>query len=178
MVAPRKQVELTHAELVDLVSYDPLTGIFRWRYYRFRCPPAGAVVGSLNARGYLRTLINKEFHFLHRLAWFYVHGVWPKDILDHANGVKTDNRIANLREADTRRNAYNRKRPRTNTSGVKGVQRYKNGGWGVWIRNPQRGNKMTLFGVYPDFDSAVKVRREKAAEWHGEFYNPGEITHA
>ncbi len=43
----------------------------------------------------------------HRLAWFYVHGVWPKEQIDHINGDKADNCIANLRLADFSKNQAN-----------------------------------------------------------------------
>ncbi|MDR7037400.1 hypothetical protein J2X36_002147 [Methylobacterium sp. BE186] len=43
--------------------------------------------------------------------------------IDHVNGDKADNAIANLREATNSQNQANRRRPTRNTSGLKGVCR-------------------------------------------------------
>ena len=43
----------------------------------------------------------------HRLVFFLVHRRFPKEI-DHINGIKTDNRIENLREVNGSENCRNR----------------------------------------------------------------------
>lgn len=42
----------------------------------------------------------------HRLVFFLVHRRFPKEI-DHINGIRTDNRIENLREVTRTENHYN-----------------------------------------------------------------------
>lgn len=65
---------------------------------------------------------------MHRVAWLIVHGAWPVGLIDHINGEKVDNRLANLREADKAINAQNRRGPAaTSTVGFLGVSRQKNG---------------------------------------------------
>ena len=44
---------------------------------------------------------------IHRAAWALYHGRWPSEI-DHLNGIKTDNRLCNLREVSGRENLQNR----------------------------------------------------------------------
>jgi hypothetical protein len=59
---------------------------------------------------------------MHRLAWLYVTGAWPKKHLDHINGDRADNRFCNLREADDAANNQNRKRAnKCSLTGVLGV---------------------------------------------------------
>lgn len=48
-------------------------------------------------------------------------GDWPKDQLDHINGVRDDNRIENLREVTSQQNNFNRKPNSNSTSNYKGV---------------------------------------------------------
>jgi HNH endonuclease len=58
----------------------------------------------------------------HRLAWLITRGSWPIDQLDHINGIRDDNRLANLREASNLLNQQNQRLPRSNNkSGYLGV---------------------------------------------------------
>ncbi|EHB7575351.1 HNH endonuclease, partial [Escherichia coli] len=34
--------------------------------------------------------------YVHRIAWLMVYNDWPTDVIDHINGDRSDNRIANL----------------------------------------------------------------------------------
>lgn len=110
---------ISHRELLSLVHYNPHTGVFTSLVHRKKVHP-GDVVGNRNSRGYMRTTIHGKFYFLHRLAWFYTYGSWPKKV-DHKNGKYNDNRIKNLRQATTRQNGRNRKVDVRNVSGATGV---------------------------------------------------------
>jgi len=59
-------------------------------------------------------MIDGKIYLAHRLAWLYVHGVMPKKNIDHINGVKTDNRIENLRDVAQSVNLQNLQRARKN----------------------------------------------------------------
>ena len=66
----------------------------------------GNQLGSKTATGYLRlTLMGREYR-LHRLVWLWVYGDHIPDgmTIDHINGVKTDNRVCNLRLATSAQN--------------------------------------------------------------------------
>jgi hypothetical protein len=65
---------------------------------------------------------------MHRVIFALVHGWWPEHEIDHANGVRSENRPDNLRAATSGENAQNRKIRADNTSGFSGVIRHK-GKW-------------------------------------------------
>lgn len=115
-------MQLTQALVKDILDYDTETGIFTWKSdssnngnYR-----AGQIAGS-RKDGYVVIRIFTKPYRAHRLAWLYVHGEWPKDRIDHKNGIRNDNRILNLRPCTQGDNVRNSRRPKTNTSGYKGV---------------------------------------------------------
>jgi HNH endonuclease/AP2 domain len=56
----------------------------------------------LREQGYERYTVGT-----HRLAWFLHHGEWP-EVIDHENHVCDDNRLSNLKNVDTIKNAQNR----------------------------------------------------------------------
>jgi hypothetical protein len=145
---------LTQARLRELLHYDPGTGVFtsQTKRGRFR---AGTVMGTLNRSGRIHLHIDNKKYFAHRLAWLYTTGNWPLHEIDHINGVPTDNRISNLREATAKQNGENRGKQRNNTSGYKGV---------TWSKKSQKwqaqichnGTRKQL-GVFVDPKAAHKA---------------------
>lgn len=114
--------------LKEIVEYDLNTGLFTRTESRGNSA-AGSVIGTVNKRGYVKALVLGKYVTLHRLAWFYTHGEWPTDQLDHINGIKTDNRIENLRVCTTSVNCLNQVGPRTNNKlGYQGVHQVKKTG--------------------------------------------------
>ncbi len=113
---------VTQARLKELLDYDPATGLFRWRVTVGSRANAGTVAGSsLNAHGYCVCRVDGKKYYLHRLAWFYVHGVWPPHQIDHINGVRDENRIENLRCATYQQQRGNQKLYKNNSTGYRGV---------------------------------------------------------
>ena len=97
---------INSTRLREILNYDSLTGIFTWKK-SFHSPRIGKVAGTTIKRGYITVGIDKHIYRAHRLAWVYIYDVWPSIGIDHINGIKTDNRIANLREATTSENMQN-----------------------------------------------------------------------
>lgn len=108
--------------LKKALAYDPETGVFRWLISPTRSVKVGDTAGGLNREGYLMIRFKNRKYAAHRLAWWWVTGKWPKEHIDHRNGVKDDNRFCNLREATLAENNQNRTAPNEgNTSGLLGV---------------------------------------------------------
>jgi hypothetical protein len=114
---------LTAERLREMFHYDPLTGEFTYAITIPRTASAGRKVSRRpDSGGYVGLGIEGRDYRLHRLAWLYVHGEWPRGVIDHLNGDRTDNRIANLRDVPVKLNAQNTRRaPVHNLSGLQGV---------------------------------------------------------
>ena len=82
--------------------YNADTGIF----YR-KAKPQEAI-GTINKSGYVVFRVKDKLLYAHRVAFFLVHGFLPK-MVDHINRNRSDNRSANLREANAKLNAENSK---------------------------------------------------------------------
>lgn len=123
-----KTDSLTAQTLRELLHYDPETGIFtRAVSQRGRNGRKGCQAGGKSDSGYIRISIQNKLHQAHRLAWLYMFGVWPTGDVDHIDGDRTNNRIANLRDVSTSVNMQNQKsaQPR-NISGFLGVTKHGN----------------------------------------------------
>lgn len=157
---------ITHQRLKDLLNYDPETGEFTWLASRTGTARAGTIAGRVN-HGYRRISIDGTKYLAHRLAWLHVHGAWPAGDIDHIDMNRSNNRIANLREATTSQNKGNSRAYSNNTSGVKGVCWNKNGRfWQAQIRF--QGKKLHL-GCFGDINDAAAAYEKAAAELFGEF---------
>lgn len=114
--------ELTAERLRELLDYDPDTGVFTRKVRTANNVQVGDVAGALRHNGYIQISIDGRLHLAHRLAWLYVTGESPPSEIDHINGVKNDNRIANLRLATSAENKHNQRKPHAdNTTGFLGV---------------------------------------------------------
>ncbi len=98
---------LTAARLRELLSYNPTTGVFRWRVTRGG-RLAGARAGCIDRRnGYVVIRVGKVKYSAHQLAMLHATGEWPTLEIDHKNRRKADNRLCNLRQVSRRLNIIN-----------------------------------------------------------------------
>lgn len=158
---------ITQAELKLRLHYDPETGFFTYLTCR-KSTRIGERAGRAQVKGYRIITLNKKTYLEHRLAWFYVYGEFPYPQLDHANGVRDDNRLCNLRIATERENQFNRKISSRNKTGFKGVHFNKKlGKWGVCASLDGVRNNL---GTFCTPELAAQAYLAFAREHHGDFF--------
>lgn len=155
---------ITQNHLKSILNYDQETGIFTWKIKKGK-KVAGSIAGK-DCHGYISIGIDYHQYFAHRLAWLYVYGVMPSKI-DHVNGNKSDNRILNLRPANTSQNACNSKVRSDNSSGIKGVSWDKT--YKKWYAKCCINQKQYNLGKYINKADAEKAVIEFRNKHHGEF---------
>jgi hypothetical protein len=148
---------LGQEELKRLVEYDPDTGLFlSLRRYK--------IIGTENEHGYTRIKLNGISYYAHKLAWFYIYGIWVQ--VDHINRIYSDNRLVNLRPITAKQNAANQGVRITNMLGVKGVQKRGNK-YRAYITNDY---KTYYLGTYDTLEEAKVAYQTKAKELFGEYF--------
>ncbi len=158
---------ITQDRLRKLLSYNTETGNFTWLVTRRPQTPAGSRANFRNADGYVFIRIDRVGYMAHKLAWLYMFGELPAAQIDHINGMRDDNRIANLRLATPSENGRNRGATASNTSGVKGV---------TWHKRDQRWQAQighngyhVHLGYFTDLAAATAAYEAAASRLHGEF---------
>lgn len=114
MLAKKIQVSVVH-DLKERFIYCPLTGIISYRSTS-RGPRKMRIAGhEASWRGYKSEYcvikIGKHTLMAHRAAWMMYTGsaLGREEQIDHINGVRSDNRITNLRVVSQTLNAQNRR---------------------------------------------------------------------
>jgi len=154
-------------EIVAFVVYDPETGWFTRKHSKY-CPwTVDKRAGSVASKGYRLLYINRRYYMEHRIAWIVMYGEIPQGMtVDHINGIKGDNRIANLRLATDCQNSYYRPRKSNNVSGYKGVYQRENGKYRAAITV---NKKRQSLGTFETKEEAYAAYCEAARRLHGEF---------
>jgi len=143
------------------IDYNPETGAMVWR--NGICAGKEVCPTPLPT-GYRRMQLKGQWFGAHRVAWLYVYGYWPQIDLDHINGDRADNRIANLRECTTAENQHNRPIHPRNTTGVPGV---------TWQPHRKRfqasiriNGRMKHLGRFKTVEEAGEAYRKAKALYH------------
>lgn len=101
-------------------------------------------------------------------------GKWPAWEVDHINGIKTDNRWPNLREATGSQNQGNRKLTKANKTGFKGVTLYiTKKGIKRWKSQLTYRLDNYYLGYFDSPEKAHAAYCEAALRLQGEFANFG-----
>lgn len=158
---------ITKEYLLDRFNFDFENGLVVWK--KSRPQSIGKPVGAIDKEGYVSTKINKKVIRLHRIIFFAFYGYIPLQV-DHINGIKTDNRICNLREAQHGENRRNSKLNSNSTSGFKGVSFNKR--TNKWQAYASMDKKTVHLGYFENKEDAAVIVHNYAKQTQGEFYRP------
>lgn len=150
--------------LQRLFRYEQETGNVYWIAEgkgRIKKKAAGTVVKA----GYIGIMIDGKRYYAHRIAWALHHGKHPTDQLDHINGIKTDNRIVNLREATNSQNGKNLSLNKNNKTGYSGVC-FKSNAWTAYIKVDYTN---LYLGRFAKKEDAIAARLKAEQEFYGEW---------
>jgi hypothetical protein len=153
-------------------EYNPELGKLFWKVDRPYHKCKGLEAGGVDTKGYRRVKLNRVEYKTHRVIWLMETGRWPKEHLDHINGVTDDNRFLNLRLATIQENGKNRKVGSNNRSGFIGVC-WEKGKWRSQIFVD--GKSVRLGRFPPDFEGMMMAlaARKNAEDHYGYHKNHG-----
>jgi len=176
-------------KLREVLDYNPNTGHLFWKARHPRHFPSGfgrgtgpetgcqrwnklyagkIAMNAINSDGYRGGPILGKRMKAHRVVWAVHYGEWPKSDIDHINGVRSDNRISNLRVATRSQNGVNRKYGNKKNSRFRGVApapRCRN----KWSARISYKNKQYFLGIFDSEEKAADAYNQAALSLHGEF---------
>lgn len=159
--------DLSIERVRELLSFDPDTGIFRWRVNRNR-HAAGTVAGTPGSSGHILIRIDGTNYLSHRLAWLVTHGAWPPDQIDHANGNPADNRLSNLRPCTHAENMQNQKTRSDNALGLTGVTRRSARTFAAEITHNGKRHRLGSFKTAAAASAAYLAKKRQLHEFQPE----------
>jgi len=153
--------------LRELLAYNKRTGLFTWRKKPNRRIRVGDTAGTPTSGGYVAISFMGRPHLAHRLAWLHVNGVWPPEDVDHINGLRSDNRLSNLRLASRGENMQNQRT-------AKGVSFFKR--TGRWLAEIQVNKVRRYLGYYAT-ETEARAAYLEAKRIHHPFAPKQKATH-
>lgn len=135
------------------LHYDSVTGKLTWLSLPKNASSAkvGEEAGFIDSNGYRIVYVDGRQYKAHRLCWFLYYGNWPKQMIDHIDGNKSNNCIDNLRDVSRSRNGLNRQYPR-------GVWRSSDGA--AWEAHIRIDGERKYLGRFATEEAAWAARKE------------------
>jgi hypothetical protein len=166
----------------EYFTYDTETGILRWKSRprgrrgwntRFAGTEAGCrklYSDHRKGRHAIQVSVMGRIYRAHRIIWEMMIGEIPHGLeIDHIDCDPWNNKLGNLRLCNRSENMMNRRTPKHNTSGYKGVSwqsYYKE--WRVQIKT---GGRTIHIGMYATKELAAEAYASAAEKYHGKFMN-------
>src|SRR5216684_8823237 len=158
---------ISHSKLKQYLRYQPSTGFwFRRTAYRANYS-VGDRADRRRTSGYFYVMLKKRRYPAHRLAVFYMTGVWLPEVTDHRDTDTENNKWDNIRPATQTQNLANARRRKDNTSGYRGVSWNKEKK--KWHARIVCRGKVTILGYFPSKFKAHVAYRRAAKVQFGEF---------
>lgn len=134
-------------------------------------------VGTDTKSGYQTFGVDYRVYKVHRTVWILFNGKIPRGLfIDHINGMPSDNRIENLRLADSNQNQHNKKKAKNKSSKYKGVSYKKKDN--VFQSCIMFERKYVHIGSFKDENSAAIAYNKKAKELFGDRARLNEVVDA
>lgn len=152
-----KEIPLTQGfvALVDEEDYEAASR-FRWCVHSHD--------GGVRYYARRRVRVSEPYQSVQITLHMWLTG-WP--YTDHINGNGLDNRRSNLRQVTHAQNCANQRRPRSNTSGFKGVSWRKDiQRWAAYIRN---NGEASHLGMFDSKEEAARAYDAAALTVWGEY---------
>lgn len=181
---PARGASRSRAYFEEILYVDIYDGELRWKsrpasMFRSRAECdlwnrryADQIAGSVhwssrpNHPPYKYVRLEGRRHAVHRIVFCLVNGYFCEKV-DHEDGDTLNNNPHNLREATNSQNQANRRRKRTNTSGLKGVSWYgRHGKWSAAIRV---NGKDHWLGLHPTKGLAAVAYAKAAIRFFGQY---------
>lgn len=160
-----RKEEITQEIIKEYLAYNPTTGILTWLKKPCKRTVVNTRAGTVSeASGYRYLSFFGKRYPEHHVVWFWIHGYWPLQQIDHIDQNRANNALINLREVSVAENARNRTR-RRNTKVEEA---------GIWYckKRQRYVSEITVNGrkVYQktfkpeDINAAIEQRKQKLIE--------------
>lgn len=171
-MAKQRENGISFREANDILSYDPDTGVFRWKVALAHKIKVGQVAGFVRGNGYLHINVRNVRYAGSHLAWLFMTGEWPRHEIDHRDLNRSNNRWFNLRAVTHQQNCRNRIGWFKRGKSLKGAYTCKN------ISVPWRSmitvnKKCVWLGNFRTEQEAHEAYVAAATKYFGEFANDG-----
>jgi hypothetical protein len=117
------------------------------------CPKSGKERGT-ESRGYRQVIVDKVAYRAHRILWKMATGEEP-DVIDHINGLRSDNRLSNLRNVEYVENYRNLRKRERAVALPMGVRRGRN----RWEAIIMVSGKSIYLGSFDTIEKAAASRK-------------------